>query len=73
MIEMPKNRFHEHMARHPGLTRECVEARLRESTSALEILRRMELFSPFITAWTPFTPFVDGEAISSYKSGRGRS
>jgi len=42
MIEILKDRFHEHMTRHPDLTWECVETRLRGNGEALEILRRME-------------------------------
>ena len=42
MIDMLKSRFFAHMARHPRLTWEAVEARLRENEEALLILRRME-------------------------------
>lgn len=42
MIDMLKSRFFAHMARHPRLTWEVVEARLRENEEALLILRRME-------------------------------
>ena len=42
MIEMLKGRFHANMARHPDLTWEQVESRLRENNAALAALRRME-------------------------------
>ena len=42
MIEVLKERFHQNMTRHPDLTWECVENRLRDNARALEILERME-------------------------------
>ena len=42
MLEVLKKRFSENMARHPELTWECAEARLRAGEGALEILKRME-------------------------------
>lgn len=42
MIETLKIRFQENRTRHPDLTWERVEARLRESPDALAILQRME-------------------------------
>lgn len=42
MIEVLKNRFLENITRHPDFSWEDVEARLRETAGALEILRRME-------------------------------
>ena len=42
MIETLKTRFQENRTRHPDLTWERVEARLRESPDALAILQRME-------------------------------
>ena len=42
MIETLKTRFQENRTRHPDLTWECVEVRLRESPDALAILQRME-------------------------------
>ncbi|MBQ1369175.1 MAG: DUF4256 domain-containing protein [Firmicutes bacterium] len=42
MIELLKNRFNENMIRHPDLSWENVEARLRDHADLLEILKRME-------------------------------
>ncbi len=42
MLEVLKNRFRENMGRHPDLTWELVEKRLRENPLALSALRRME-------------------------------
>ncbi len=42
MIELLKNRFNENMIRHPDLSWETVEARLRDHADLLEILKRME-------------------------------
>ena len=42
MVETLKNRFVESMTRHPQLTWENVETRLRENERALASLRRME-------------------------------
>ena len=42
MLEILKKRFHENMTRHPGLDWEYVEARLRENSDAIDILKRME-------------------------------
>ena len=42
MLPVLKTRFFEHMERHPDLTWEDVDARLREHPAALETLRRME-------------------------------
>ncbi len=42
MIELLKRRFLENMTRHPDLSWETAETRLRANESALEILKRME-------------------------------
>lgn len=42
MLTLLEKRFRENMTRHPGLSWELVEARLRENADALEILGRME-------------------------------
>jgi len=42
MLKILKKRFEENMDRHPGLTWEDVEARLKENEEALSIIGRME-------------------------------
>ena len=42
MLKILKKRFEENMDRHPGLTWEDVEARLKENEEALNIIGRME-------------------------------
>ena len=42
MLEILKARFQENRMLHPGLDWACVEKRLRENLSALEVLQRME-------------------------------
>ena len=42
MLERLKTRFQENRMLHPGLDWACVEKRLRENLSALEVLQRME-------------------------------
>ena len=42
MIELLKKRFYDNIPRHPDLSWEFVEARLREDGDPLKILRRME-------------------------------
>ena len=42
MIEVLKSRFDQNMIRHPHMSWESVEVRLRENKDALEALKRME-------------------------------
>lgn len=42
MLTLLKTRFEKHPERHPGLSWEAVESRLRENPAAWEALRRME-------------------------------
>ena len=42
MIDILKSRFEQNMTRHPDLTWEDVDARLKENPDALKVLRSME-------------------------------
>ncbi len=42
MIDILKNRFEKNKMRHPDISWEAVEARLRENEGSIELLRRME-------------------------------
>ena len=42
MLELLKKRFDENMNRHPDMSRDLLEARLRNNGEAISILKRME-------------------------------